>query len=169
MWTPLHSCIQGLLILYYAGVVLAAGDTTCLSSQLDWYTSAVGETPCMTYQRLRQICNNNYVVGNFAATTPGDHCADQVSDCCCNSVAFALSMLCMNCQEDAVPGDVIGIDAPAGTYTAYLNNSGSVCSPITNQSLPTTVQQAVCNLNIKIDNFLYNRSYWSDGSWLVSI
>jgi hypothetical protein len=56
-----------------------------------------------------------------------------------------------SCQEDAVPGDVAGIDArntnlislndyscsyvsAAGTYTAYLNNSGSVCSPITNQS-----------------------------------
>jgi hypothetical protein len=56
-----------------------------------------------------------------------------------------------SCQEDAVAGDVAGIDAgntklislnnyscryvsAPGTYTAYLNNSGSVCSPITNQS-----------------------------------
>ncbi|KAG2148949.1 hypothetical protein DEU56DRAFT_86944 [Suillus clintonianus] len=151
----------GLLLLYYAGAVLAAGNTTCLSSQLDWYTSAVGETPCMTYQRLRQICNSAYLVGNFAATTPGDHCDDQVSDCCCNSVAFALSMLCMNCQEDAVAGDVAGFDAAPGTYSAYL----APCTTPTNQSLPASIQQAVCNENIKIDDFLYNRSYWSDGSW----
>ncbi|KAG1903473.1 uncharacterized protein F5891DRAFT_1019648 [Suillus fuscotomentosus] len=148
------------LLLYHAVVVLAAGNTTCLSSQLDWYTTAVGETPCMTYQRLRQICNSAYVVGDFSATTPGDRCNDQVSDCCCNSVAFALSMLCMNCQEDAVAGDVAGIDAAPGTYTTYL----ATCGASTNQSLPAGIQQAVCNENIKIDNFLYNRSYWSDGS-----
>lgn len=149
------------LLLYHAGAVLAAGNTTCLSGQLDWYTTAVGETPCMTYQRLRQICNNAYVVGNFAANTPGDRCDDQVSDCCCNSVAFALSMLCMNCQEDAVSGNVAGIDAAPGTYTTYLAS----CGTSTNQSLPASIQQAVCNKNIKIDNFLYNRSYWTDGSW----
>ncbi|KAG1748042.1 hypothetical protein EDB19DRAFT_1683648 [Suillus lakei] len=149
-----------LLFLYHAGAVLAAGNTTCLSGQLDWYTTAVGETPCMTYQRLRQICNSAYVVGNFATSTPGDHCNDQVSDCCCNSVAFALSMLCMNCQEDADPGDVAGIDAAPGTYTTYL----ATCGTSTNQSLPASIQQAVCNENIKIDNFLYNRSYWTDGS-----
>ncbi|KAG2049346.1 hypothetical protein BDR06DRAFT_999175 [Suillus hirtellus] len=134
------------LLLYHAVLVLAAGNTTCLSSQLDWYTTAVGETP--------------YVVGDFSATTPGDRCNDQVSDCCCNSVAFALSMLCMNCQEDAVAGDVAGIDAAPGTYTTYL----ATCGTSTNQSLPAGIQQAVCNENIKIDNFLYNRSYWSDGS-----
>ncbi|KIK49041.1 hypothetical protein CY34DRAFT_797420 [Suillus luteus UH-Slu-Lm8-n1] len=146
--------------LYYAGAVLAAGNTTCLSGQLDWYTSAVGETPCMTYQRLRQICNSVYTVGSFSASTPGDRCNDQVADCCCNSVAFALSMLCMNCQEDADPGDVAGIDAAPGTYSTYL----ATCGVSTNQSLPASIQQAVCNENIKIDNFLYNRSYWSDGS-----
>ncbi|KAG1830235.1 hypothetical protein EV424DRAFT_322543 [Suillus variegatus] len=149
------------LLLYRAVVVLAAGNTTCLSSQLDWYTTAVGETPCMTYQRLRQICNSAYVVGDFSATTPGDRCDDQVADCCCNSVAFVLSMLCMNCQEDAVAGNVAGIDAAAGTYSTYL----ATCGTSTNYSLPVGIQQAVCNENIKIDNFIYNRTFWSDGSW----
>ncbi|KAG2125677.1 hypothetical protein DEU56DRAFT_566289 [Suillus clintonianus] len=151
----------GLLLLYYAGAVLAAGNTTCISSQLDWYTSAVGETPCMTYQRLRQICNSSYLVGNFAPVAPGDHCDDQVSDCCCNSVAWVLSMLCLNCQEDADPGDIGGIGAVPGTYTAYLGT----CGTPTNASLPPSIQQAVCNENIKIDDFMYNRSYWADGSW----
>ncbi|KAG2073821.1 hypothetical protein BDR04DRAFT_1094398 [Suillus decipiens] len=114
----------------------------------------------MTYQRLRQICNSAYVVGNFSGSTPGDRCDDQVSDCCCNSVAFALSMLCMNCQEDPDPGNVYGISAGSGAYTTYLAG----CGPGTNQSLPVDIQQAVCNENIKIDNFLYNRTFWSDGS-----
>ncbi|KAG2337558.1 hypothetical protein BDR05DRAFT_970159 [Suillus weaverae] len=151
--------LVGLLLLYHAGAVLA-GNTTCLSGQLDWYANAVGETPCMTYQRLRQICNNAYEVGVFASNPPGDNCNDQVADCCCNSVAFALSMLCMNCQEDADPGNIEGIDALPGTYTAYLAS----CGTSTNQSLPASIQEAVCNENIKIDNFLYNRSYWTDGS-----
>ncbi|KAI0655616.1 hypothetical protein C8Q70DRAFT_424010 [Cubamyces menziesii] len=74
------------------------GNTTCASSQLDWYTSVVGETPCATYQRLRQICNNDYQVQNFGHDPPGDHCDDQVVVCCCNTVAFQLSMLCMKCE-----------------------------------------------------------------------
>jgi hypothetical protein len=41
-----------LVLLYHAGAVLAAGNTTCLSSQLDWYTTAVGETPCKSSQHL---------------------------------------------------------------------------------------------------------------------
>ena len=58
--------------------VVSAGNTTCVGDHLDWYTSAVGETPCafstlasvrksehtppeigFTYQRLRQICNSD--------------------------------------------------------------------------------------------------------------
>ncbi|KAG2148951.1 hypothetical protein DEU56DRAFT_978178 [Suillus clintonianus] len=148
----------GLLLLYYAAAVSAAGDTTCYSSKLDWYTSAVGETPCMTYQRLRQICNSSYEVGDFSQSPPVWFCDDHIADCCCNSVAFALGMLCMNCQEDAVTGE---IDAAPGMYTAYL----ATCGTPTNQSLPASIQQAVCNENIKIDNFLYNGSYWTDGSW----
>lgn len=67
----------------------------------------------------------------------------------------------MNCQEDADPGDVAGIDAVSGTYTTYLAS----CGTSTNYSLPASIQQAVCNKNIKLDNFLYNRTYWPDGSW----
>ena len=57
----------------------AIGRTQCASQQLDWYTDFIGETPCKTvsqscmrtsiltcssfagetYQRLRQICNND--------------------------------------------------------------------------------------------------------------
>jgi hypothetical protein len=33
-------------------------------------------------------------VGEFANNTPGDSCDSQVKDCCANSIAWALSMLC---------------------------------------------------------------------------
>ncbi|EJF61027.1 P-loop containing nucleoside triphosphate hydrolase protein [Dichomitus squalens LYAD-421 SS1] len=136
-----------------------AGNTTCASSQLDWYTSVVGESPCVTYQRLRQICNNDYQVPTFRTNTPGDQCDDQVASCCCNTVAFQLSMLCMNCQYDTQPGDQIGIDAGVGAYTLYRQT----CGAGTNHSLPDDIQSAVCNLNIRLDNYLYGG--WDDGSW----
>ncbi|KAG2081111.1 uncharacterized protein F5147DRAFT_809699 [Suillus discolor] len=41
----------------------------------------------------------------------------------------------------------------------------TIPSQLKNKTLPANIQQAVCNENIKIDNFLYNRSYWSNGSW----
>ncbi|TBU22866.1 hypothetical protein BD311DRAFT_113728 [Dichomitus squalens] len=135
-----------------------AGNTTCASSQLDWYTSVVGESPCVTYQRLRQICNNDYQVPTFRTNTPGDQCDDQVASCCCNTVAFQLSMLCMNCQYDTQPGDQIGIDAGVGAYTLYRQT----CGAGTNHSLPDDIQSAVCNLNIRLDNYLYGG--WDDGS-----
>ncbi|KAI1781949.1 hypothetical protein LXA43DRAFT_1105047 [Ganoderma leucocontextum] len=119
-----------------------AGNTACVSNQLSWYTSVVGESPCMTYQRLRQICNNDYQVPTFATTVPGDRCDDQVSECCCNMVAFQLSMLCMVCQQDKQDSGGIGIDA---------------------RGLPSDLQSAICNENIRIDNFLYDS--WDDGTW----
>ena len=36
----------GILVLFLALRWTYAGNTTCASSQLDWYTSVVGETPC---------------------------------------------------------------------------------------------------------------------------
>ncbi|KAF8839990.1 hypothetical protein BDN67DRAFT_931143 [Paxillus ammoniavirescens] len=141
--------------------VVRANSTTCVSSQLDWYTNIAGETPCMSYQRLRQLCDNYYTVGTLATTTPGDHCDSVLPDCCCNSISFALSMLCMNCQQDFTTGDIPGIDAPPGTYSAYLSS----CSPVTNQTLATDIQQAVCNTGIPLAVFLYNL-FWVDGSCL---
>ncbi|KIM77382.1 hypothetical protein PILCRDRAFT_618454 [Piloderma croceum F 1598] len=143
-------------------VVRAQGNTTCKNTSLDWYTSSVGETPCQTYQQLRQICNAAYTVGSLSPATPPDSCNDQVAGCCCNSVSFALSMLCLNCQQgvgSGVNGDN-GIDAGVGAYQDYLGS----CSPNVNQSLPTDVQAAVCNDKIKIDNDLYTL-FWNTGAW----
>ncbi|KAI0643035.1 hypothetical protein C8Q79DRAFT_1002797 [Trametes meyenii] len=134
------------------------GNTTCDSSQLDWYTSVVGETPCDTYQKLRQICNSDYRVPAFRDLTPGDNCDDQLSVCCCNSVSFALSMLCMNCQFDTAGGN-IGIDAGSGAYRLYRGT----CGDGTNHTLPNDIQTAVCNKEIKIDRNLYSL-FWDTGA-----
>ncbi|KAI0770412.1 hypothetical protein C8Q74DRAFT_898717 [Fomes fomentarius] len=96
------------------GMLAHAGNTTCISKQLDWYVEEIGESPCVTYQNLRQICNPDYQVPSFKLTAPGDQCDDLMTPCCCNTVAFALSMLCMNCQYDTVDGDSNGIDAAPG-------------------------------------------------------
>jgi hypothetical protein len=120
--TPRQRCM--LFLLFWVAMRLArvAGDfTVCPTNQTDWYFAQVGETPCTTYQRLRQICDDRcayrpprpersradsrpcadiacvYIdqVGNFSATAPGDTCNSEVNTCCCNSIAWALSMLCL--------------------------------------------------------------------------
>jgi len=70
----------------------------------------------------------------------------------------------MNCQWDVDGGSTAGIDAGVGAYAMYRSPSGPFCGPGTNQSLPTDIQSAVCNKDIKLANFLYNL-FWSDGSW----
>ncbi|KAG1824551.1 uncharacterized protein BJ212DRAFT_1261652 [Suillus subaureus] len=145
-----------------------AGNTTCAGNMTQWYTDAVGETACTTYQRLRQICNPNYQVPNFRPNTPGDQCDDQLQSCCCNSVSWALSMLCMNCQWDVNGGSVSGIDAGVGAYGMYRSPSGPFCTPGTNQSLPDDIQAAVCNEDIKLSNFLYEL-FWNDGSCIYTM
>ncbi|KZS96539.1 hypothetical protein SISNIDRAFT_483092 [Sistotremastrum niveocremeum HHB9708] len=145
----------------------STGDTTCKGTSLDWYTSVVGVTPCRTYEMLRQICDATYTVGALSPQTPPDVCDSQVFDCCCNSIAFALSMLCLNCQQgvgSGVGGDT-GIDAGDGAYGDYLSNFGQrQCFPQVNQSLPTAIQAGVCNEKIKIDDDLYTL-FWPTGSW----
>ncbi|EIW59608.1 uncharacterized protein TRAVEDRAFT_147693 [Trametes versicolor FP-101664 SS1] len=156
-----HAIVGSSLWFAVAGV-RAAGNTTCASGQLDWYTNVVGETPCATYQRLRQICNPDYQVGQFRSLTPGDNCDDQLSSCCCNSVSWALSMLCMNCQYDTASGDV-GIDAGTGGYGLYAGTCGK---PL-NKTLPTDIQTAVCNKEIKLDRNLYSL-FWDTGACIYT-
>ncbi|KAK0457444.1 uncharacterized protein EV420DRAFT_1548269 [Desarmillaria tabescens] len=92
--------LKALFGLSYLVLYLFAQDhTQCVDSGSDWYTSVVGETPCRTYERLRQICNHNYGLGVLNPTTPPDTCNDQIGEYCCNSIAFGLSVLCLTCQQ----------------------------------------------------------------------
>ncbi|KAF9017178.1 hypothetical protein BDZ89DRAFT_1074994 [Hymenopellis radicata] len=147
------------LVLSLATQVVAQ-NFTCNTNAMDWYTKAVGETPCATYSRLRQICVPSYDISSLQSifgSTP-DYCTDEITDCCCNTVSFVLSMLCRNCQFGS------GHNTFVGTYDVYLNKSGSTCSPNTNGSLPAHVQTAVCDNGIKIMDGIYTDT-WPDGSW----
>ncbi|KAH7910213.1 hypothetical protein BJ138DRAFT_1153380 [Hygrophoropsis aurantiaca] len=162
MFQHLWYSVAGVTLFLSALDSVYAGNTTCLSAQLDWYTDAVGESPCMTYQRLRQICDSDYQVPSFSATLPGDTCGGQNTDCCCNSVAWVLSMLCMNCQQDADPSSIApGIGAPNGTYSTYIGT----CGQSVNYTLPSDIQADVCSENIKISTYIYTRVYWNTGAW----
>lgn len=104
----------------------------------------------------------------MSAQLPPDHCDEQVGDCCCNSIAFTLSMLCLNCQQGVRRND--GFDAAPGTYQRYLRKSteeGSpTCSPARNRILPAVVQRGVCNEDIKLLNSFYGEGpFWEDGAW----
>ncbi|KZP30135.1 hypothetical protein FIBSPDRAFT_1038478 [Athelia psychrophila] len=151
-WSPLAVRGQG------------QGNTTCKGTSLDWYTSVVGETPCQTYQSLRRICAPNYTTRGFPIDPLGIGCNDPGDrQCCCNSIAFGLGMLCINCQQgtgtDVLPDQ--GINGAPGAYETYLFG----CAPITNQSLPSNVQQTVCNNELKIDDDMYG-IFWPNGQWI---
>ncbi|KAJ4479051.1 hypothetical protein J3R30DRAFT_2710515 [Lentinula aciculospora] len=127
----------------------------------------VGESPCTTYERLRQICNPPFQVGTMSTNTPSDACDEQVADCCCNSVAFTLSMLCLNCQQ-GTGSSGNGYDAGQGAYQLYLQGSrspGQWCSPVVNTSLPNNIDTAVCDRGIKIIDDIRTGLFWADGSW----
>ncbi|KZT70954.1 hypothetical protein DAEQUDRAFT_153885 [Daedalea quercina L-15889] len=163
-----YSLSVAFLSILLANPASGGGNTTCAGSALDWYTTTVGETPCMTYQRLRQICNSEYEVPSFRPNTPGDNCDDQLSACCCNSISWALSMLCMNCQWDTPSSSVNGIDAGVPAYYMYrFSSNDQYCGDGTNQSLSASIQEAVCNEDIKLQNFLYNL-FWNTGAWFYT-
>ncbi|KAJ6573250.1 hypothetical protein B0H10DRAFT_976761 [Mycena sp. CBHHK59/15] len=152
-------------LLLAAARVCAADNTACTGTGMDWYVNMVGETPCTTYQKLRQICNADFAVGIMDVNTPPDYCTDQLKSCCCNSIAFALSMLCLNCQQNIGTGT--GYDAGVGAYQDYLNGSftgGTQCPNPTLHGLPTDIQTAVCNKQIKINDPLYTNG-WPNGAW----
>jgi hypothetical protein len=105
-----------LALLAFAGHVNAANGTMCATDQLDWYTSVIGESPCRTYERLRQICDQNCehvaltgrfytdtcvpdAVGAYNPNTPLNVCDSQQTSCCCNSIAWNLAMLCLKCAD----------------------------------------------------------------------
>ncbi|KAI0734883.1 hypothetical protein C8Q72DRAFT_791619 [Fomitopsis betulina] len=182
-----HVAVASLLLLPLLPVH-ASPLSSCYgnSTTLDWYIDAVGETPCMTYQKLRQLCNSNYQTPSWAIEAPTDQCDDPISICCCNSIAFSIRMLCINCQWDAFgttdPGHSAStsIDsfkcggtaltgwrwiAVPGSFYVYRWSSGVVdyCGDGWNQTLPDIVQLAVCQKGIRLEDFLYS-IFWPDGS-----
>ncbi|CAE7145426.1 unnamed protein product [Rhizoctonia solani] len=160
-----------------------AGNNTCLNNSMDWFTQSVGETPCRVNERLRGLCSPGFQVGNMGYIPPGDKCGDQVGKALhrysqgtfgidnrrgmlLQYCGICASMLCMSCQYGIGSGENgdYGFDAPqslGGTYGQFLND----CGRPTNQSLPTTVQKAVCNAKIKIPSYVYTPSWQTTGEW----
>ncbi|EPS94389.1 hypothetical protein FOMPIDRAFT_62388, partial [Fomitopsis schrenkii] len=127
------------------------------STTLDWYIDAVGETPCMTYQKLRQICNSNYQTPSWPIDAPTDQCDDPLSTCCCNSISWSLRFLCIKYVQTsptATANNVIPGKAVNGTWMTFRLR------------LPDSVQLAVCQNHIQLEDFLYS-IFWPDGSWYV--
>ncbi|OBZ71690.1 hypothetical protein A0H81_08587 [Grifola frondosa] len=114
--------------------------------------------------RLRRLCNADYQVPemdlHYTVTT--DTCSESFSDCCCNSLSFALAMLCLNCQVGAEHMNKTEYDAPVGLYPWYLQSGESV-DPILCR-LPANIQTAVCSANIPSPDFLYDY-YNAGGTW----
>ncbi|KAJ7928733.1 hypothetical protein B0H13DRAFT_1860308 [Mycena leptocephala] len=157
MWRTTYPSLAVFAALLSATRAMA-DNLQCAGTGMNWYINLVGETPCQTYQKLRQICNTQYTVGVLTINTPPDRCTDQLSTCCCNSISFALSMLCLNCQQNI--GNGIGIDAGAGAYTDYLES----CSNPQLHAIPPNIQTAICNAHIKIEDDLYTNGF-ADGGW----
>ncbi|EPS97701.1 hypothetical protein FOMPIDRAFT_1127896 [Fomitopsis schrenkii] len=134
------------------------------STTLDWYIDAVGETPCTlgaTYQKLRQICNSNYQTPSWPINTPTDQCDDPLSSCCCNSVAWSVRMLCIKyvpISPTAMANNVFpGLSCQWDQFgTTDPGHSAS--------TLPESIQLAVCQNGVRLEDFLYS-IFWADGSW----
>ncbi|KAK1229319.1 hypothetical protein PQX77_007626 [Marasmius sp. AFHP31] len=140
------------------------GVTSCEDTGLNWYEKAVGETPCKTYERLRQICNRDFRVPDMRKDLNVDRCSDQLASCCCNTIAYSLRMLCYTCQRGM--GKLsYGMDVKPGTYQIYLESENKTCPNESRRRLLNEVQSAVCNSGIKIFEGLYNRTVWDDGSF----
>lgn len=139
------------------------GNDTCIDGAVDWYTQSVGETPCRTYERLRQQCNPHFKTPNMASTVPPDTCDDKNPTCCCNSLAFSLAMLCMNCQFGAGTNATNGINAGDGAYPAYVET----CRPPPNSSLPQSLDSFFCTSPL-IPEYLVNTSFFPTGQWSYS-
>ncbi|KAH9934802.1 uncharacterized protein B0H18DRAFT_1207477 [Fomitopsis serialis] len=160
-----------LVLTLYSALIAGSSAPTCYpgSDTLQWYTNAVGETPCATYQRLRQICNSDYTTPTWSIDAYTDQCDDPLSTCCCNSITWSVRMLCINCQWDEFGVNDPGHSAGAGAYYNYrwstgTPNSGTYCGDGYNQTLPDSLQRAVCDRGINLASFFYS-VFWPDGSW----
>ncbi|KAK1221414.1 hypothetical protein PQX77_015771 [Marasmius sp. AFHP31] len=140
------------------------GVTRCEDTGLDWYEKAVGETPCKTYERLRQICNRDFRVPDMRKGLNVDRCSDQLASCCCNTIAYSLRMLCYTCQR-GMGQPSYGMDVKPGAYQIYLKSENKTCPNESRRRLLDDVQSAVCDSGIKIFKGLYGKTVWDNGSF----
>ncbi|KAH7919922.1 alpha-N-acetylglucosaminidase [Leucogyrophana mollusca] len=87
----------------------------------------------------------------------------------------------MNCQQDTGEGEGVNAGIQLPSLFGHTTNILSVkvleriqhililaVAKVLKQYNPT-IQEAVCNKGIVLDDFLYNGSYWSNGSWFYGL
>ncbi|KAK1221417.1 hypothetical protein PQX77_015774 [Marasmius sp. AFHP31] len=151
----------------FGAVSVDGGVTRCEDTGLYWYEKAIGETPCKTYERLRQICNSGFRVPDMRKDLNSDRCSDPAGGCCCNNIAFSLRMLCYTCQR-GMGGFGYGQDVGPGAYQIYLTSENKTCPNETKGMLLPDVQAAVCNSGIKFFKGLYDKAVWEDGAFFFA-
>ncbi|KAJ3866934.1 hypothetical protein EV359DRAFT_61892 [Lentinula novae-zelandiae] len=132
------------LFLGVALLVRADGDVACSGTGLDWYIDMVGESPCTTYERLRQICNPSFQVGVMNVNTPPDACNEQVV------VNKVLEQAAMGLTQ---------VKAPTSSTCRVLVHPDNGAAPS---------RTRVCDRNIKIIDDIRTGLFWSDGSCVWS-
>ncbi|KAJ3889589.1 hypothetical protein GG344DRAFT_66990 [Lentinula edodes] len=132
------------LVLGVALLVKADGDVACSGTGLDWYIDMVGESPCTTYERLRQICNPSFQVGVMNVNTPPDACNEQVV------VNKVLEQAAMGLTQ---------VKAPTSSTCRVLVRPDNGAAPS---------RTRVCDRNIKIIDDIRTGLFWSDGSCVWS-
>ncbi|KAH7092702.1 hypothetical protein BKA62DRAFT_723331 [Auriculariales sp. MPI-PUGE-AT-0066] len=135
--------------------------TSCKDQSVTWYDNQDGLNPCQQYSELRKLCDTSYEVPDMNGQWPPDTCRSQ-KRVAFSSVAFSLSMLCIQCQMGVGTGksqDSINARED-GVYQLFLAG----CGPGTNHSLPTAVQTAVCQSGLKLMRYQYD-PFWDNGQW----
>ncbi|KAF8827259.1 hypothetical protein HHX47_DHR5000668 [Lentinula edodes] len=117
------------LLLLVALLAKADGDVACTGTGLNWYINMVGESP--------------YQVGTMNVNTPPDACDEQVADCCCNSVAFTLSMLCLKFVYSLL------IAMSNYIHATLVANKEEAAMELTQVKVPTS---STCRVLVRLDN-----------------
>ncbi|KAG1722454.1 uncharacterized protein EDB91DRAFT_1088141 [Suillus paluster] len=132
------------IVLVFLIDFTAAGNTTCAGNMTQWYTDAVGETASIdlkiksqTFDRILQAIN---VTINYALVHTG----------------YIVLHLDRFVVQERINSKHRGAEVPlASCLSGFLSR------------LPSDIQAAVCNKDIKIANFLYDL-FWSDGPWFYT-
>ncbi|KAF8671967.1 hypothetical protein RHS04_07963 [Rhizoctonia solani] len=155
-------------LIFVASIIaiVRAGNTTCKSTALDWYTESVGETPFAIPVPgvLVSASSKNMKPGGgltafldlmFSRMLLQQHFVDVIHVMC--------QISCQHVNDS--PDGAVGIDGQPDSYGEYLGSCGLGLSM--NRTLESHLSRKVCERNIKIPTFAYNIT-WSDNAWFYA-
>ncbi|KAI0373860.1 hypothetical protein BV20DRAFT_679485 [Pilatotrama ljubarskyi] len=159
-------------VLYVLALLLSsrhvwAQRSSCPSKHVGWYTGLAHETPCKTYETLLQQCNDQTATPDLSALPSVDICAPPFKLCCCNSAAYILSMLCLNCNVTTSntirPINSTVADLPSTVYFANCSQTRNGSDQAHAKSLLANITKTAHIESTKLDFLL--QSLPPDGSW----